>query len=47
MGRDGLGAPSVGRHGGSAEVARRAGVGRWWVTLSHTDTLAQATVVAL
>ena len=45
--RDGLGPPSLVLHGESAEVARRAGVIRWLVTLSHTDTLAQATVVAL
>ena len=45
--RDGLGPPSLVLHGQAAEVAAEAGVTRWLVTLSHTDHLAQATVVAL
>ena len=34
-------------HDEAVEVAREAGVTRWLVTLSHTDHVAQATVVAL
>ena len=34
-------------HDEAVEVARVAGVTRWLVTLSHTDHVAQATVVAL
>ncbi|MEE3275829.1 MAG: holo-ACP synthase [Actinomycetota bacterium] len=45
--RDGLGPPSLVLHGSAAEVAAEAGVTRWLVTLSHTDHVAQATVVAL
>ena len=45
--RDGLGPPRLVLHGAAAEVAREAGVRRWLVTMSHTSTLAQATVVAL
>ena len=45
--RDDLGPPSLVLHGKALEVARRAGVTRWLVTLSHSDRLAQATVVAL
>ena len=45
--RDGLGPPSLVLHGAAAEVAAEAGVTRWLVTLSHTDHVAQATVVAL
>jgi len=45
--RDDRGPPSLVLHGKALEVARRAGVTRWLVTLSHSDRLAQATVVAL
>ena len=45
--RDDLGPPSLVLHGKALEVAQRAGVTRWLITLSHTDQLAQATVVAL
>ncbi len=45
--RDGLGPPGLVLHGAAAEVAGAAGVQRWLVTMSHTSTLAQATVVAL
>ena len=45
--RHGLGPPSLELHGSASEVALAAGVERWLVTLSHTDHLAQATVVAL
>ena len=45
--RDGLGPPGLVLHGAAAEVAGVAGVQRWLVTMSHTSTLAQATVVAL
>ena len=44
---DGLGPPSLVLHDEAVEVARAAGVTRWLVTLSHTDHVAQATVVAL
>ena len=45
--RDGLGPPSLVLHDEAVEGARVAGVTRWLVTLSHTDHVAQATVVAL
>ncbi len=45
--RDGLGPPFLVLHDEAVEVARAAGVTRWLVTLSHTDHVAQATVVAL
>ena len=45
--RDGLGPPSLLLHDEAVEVARQAGVTRWLVTLSHSDHVAQATVVAL
>ena len=45
--RDGLGPPSLVLHDEAVVVARSAGVTRWLVTLSHTDHVAQATVVAL
>jgi len=41
------GHPELELHGEAAEVAQRHGVARFLVSLSHTDTLAQATVVAL
>tara|TARA_B110000438_G_scaffold81567_1_gene81435 strand:- start:470 stop:835 length:366 start_codon:yes stop_codon:yes gene_type:complete len=45
--RDGLGPPSLVLHDEAVTVAHAAGVTRWLVTLSHTDQVAQATVVAL
>jgi holo-[acyl-carrier protein] synthase len=41
------GAPSVVLHGAAAELAVARGVGRWLLTLTHTDSLAQAIAVAL
>lgn len=41
------GRPALVLHGAARTVAAGHGVGRWLVTLSHTDRLAQATVVAL
>jgi holo-[acyl-carrier protein] synthase len=40
------GAPGLLLHGGAADVAARRGVVRWWVSLSHTDLVAVAMVVA-
>ncbi|MGI9600261.1 MAG: holo-ACP synthase [Acidimicrobiales bacterium] len=44
---DDTGAPSLMVTGRAAERAGELGVERWLVTLSHTETLAQAIVVAL
>lgn len=41
------GRPELRLHGSAAEAAAAAGAGRFLLTLSHTDHLAQATVVAL
>lgn len=41
------GAPSVQLHGKAADVAEAKGVTRWLLTLTHTDSLAQAIAVAL
>ena len=41
------GAPEIVLHGTAAELAATRGVRRWLVTLSHSDTVAQAIVVAL
>ncbi|MDW3220791.1 MAG: holo-ACP synthase [Acidimicrobiales bacterium] len=41
------GRPELRLHGAAAEVAGAAGATRFLLTISHTDTLAQATVVAL
>lgn len=41
------GRPELRLHGAAAEVAVAAGVHRFLLTISHTDHLAQATVVAL
>ncbi len=41
------GAPSLLLHGTAAAVATERGVQRWMLTISHTDHLAQAVVVAL
>lgn len=40
------GAPSVVLHGTAAELAAARGVDAWHVSLTHTDTVAAATVVA-
>lgn len=41
------GAPALVLHGAAAALAEDAGVAGWLVSLSHTATLAQATVLAL
>ena len=41
------GHPELVLHGDSAAVADEHGVARWLVTLTHTELVAQATVVAL
>ena len=41
------GAPSIVLHGDAAALAAQRGVNRWLVTLTHSDTVAQAIVVAL
>ena len=41
------GRPELVLHGDARTTAAGHGVGRWLVSLSHTDHLAQATVVAL
>lgn len=45
--RDAEGVPSLRLHGAAAEVARSAGVRRWHLSLTHTDSLAQAFAVAM
>jgi holo-[acyl-carrier protein] synthase len=40
------GAPVLRVHGALAEAAQARGVDRWLVTLTHTDTLAMASVLA-
>lgn len=45
--KHGDGRPELLLHGAAAEVALSAGATRFLLTISHTDTLAQATVVAL
>ena len=45
--RSGNGRPELVLHGDARSRAAEHGVGRWLVSLSHTDRLAQATVVAL
>ncbi len=45
--RDDDGRPELVLHGDARSTAAERGVGRWLVSLSHTDRLAQATVVAL
>ncbi len=45
--RDDDGRPELVLHGDARSTAADHGIGRWLVSLSHTDALAQATVVAL
>lgn len=45
--RDDDGRPELVLHGDAGTRAATHGVGRWLVSLSHTDHLAQATVLAL
>lgn len=45
--RDDDGRPEIRLHGAARSKAAEHGVSRWLVSLSHTDHLAQATVLAL
>ncbi|HEV3366857.1 MAG TPA: holo-ACP synthase [Acidimicrobiales bacterium] len=45
--RSGLDAPGLVLHGAAQALARRAGVVRWHLSLSHTDEVAMAIVVAV
>ena len=45
--RVGLEAPSLVLHGSAAELAGRAGVLRWHLSLTHTDHVAVAMVIAV
>ncbi len=40
------GAPGLALHGGAAALAKQRGVGRWWLSLTHTDLVASAIAVA-
>ena len=44
--RSDAGAPMIALAGRAAALAAAQGVGRWHLSLSHTDTLALATVIA-
>ena len=44
--RHGLDAPTVVLHGPAADLAEAAGATRWHLSLTHTDTVAMAAVVA-
>jgi holo-[acyl-carrier protein] synthase len=44
--RDGLAAPTVRLHGAAADLAAARGVVRWHLSLTHTDTVALAVIVA-
>jgi holo-[acyl-carrier protein] synthase len=45
--RDDSGRPSLRLHGRALEVAEAHGVRAWQLSLSHTELMAQATVIAL
>jgi holo-[acyl-carrier protein] synthase len=45
--RTDLGAPELVLHGAALAMARSAGVGRWHLSLTHTDQVAMAVVVAV
>lgn len=45
--RDDSGAPCVELHGRASERARALGVTRWWVSISHSETHAVASVIAV
>ena len=47
VGHDESGAPTVSLSGRAAELAAALGVGRWWVSLTHTSTLAQSVAIAV
>lgn len=41
------GEPSLVLHGGAATIAHERGVARWLISLSHTESVAMASVIAL
>ena len=41
------GAPGIRLHGGASNVASRLGISAWLISLSHSDTVAVATVIAM
>ena len=41
------GAPSVQLHGGARRLAEERGIGRWLLTMTHTDRVAEAIAVAI
>ena len=43
---NGMGAPQISLHGNTAAIAAERGITRWMVSLSHSDGLAIATVIA-
>ncbi len=45
--KDGAGAPWLSVSGRAAELAAAAGIDRWFVSLTHTDDAALASVLAL
>ncbi len=45
--RDEHGAPRIALHGSAATVAAAAGVAEWHLSMTHTDSLAQAVAVAV
>lgn len=47
MGTTSAGAPTVALHGRCAEVATALGVSRWLLSLTHTDTIAVASAIAV
>ena len=47
VGHDDSGAPTVSLSGRAAERAAALGVARWWVSLTHTSTLAQSVALAV
>jgi len=44
--RTGTEGPTVALHGAAAALAEASGVSRWHLSLTHTDTVALAVVVA-
>ena len=47
MVRDDSGAPSLALHGAAAALAAERGVQAWQLSLTHTDAMAMAVVLAL
>ena len=47
VGHDEAGAPTVSLSGRAAERAAALGVARWWVSLTHTSSLAQSVALAV